>query len=119
MENYTLKAVFNPMKVEFTFKWDSRPYTIAPGGLELFPEFLANHAANCLANQMLWDEKKEIDDPKKPELIKEVLSHQWKVVDLTKEELAKPAEIKKDEKEEGDEDSEKEGGKKKEKEGKK
>ncbi len=81
---YDLKSVYNPLQDHFKFTWDGEEYEIKAKDIALFPPFLAEHAAKHLANQILWNKKKEIDDPLRPKILEDIFSHtEWEIVDLT------------------------------------
>ena len=76
-----MKSVFNPLGEDFEFKWDGEPYTIKSKSVELFPLFLADHAAGKIADTVLANEKKERNDISRGDIIAKILSHPYKIVD--------------------------------------
>lgn len=80
---FDLKAVYNPLKEDFVFTHDSADFVIPAKGIKVFPEFLIEFTVKALVNKILWDSGKEIDDISRPELVKEVLSHDFVITDTS------------------------------------
>jgi hypothetical protein len=49
----TILSLFNPLKEEFTFRWDKIPYTVGAGKTLNLPKFLAEHGAKHLVDYII------------------------------------------------------------------
>jgi uncharacterized coiled-coil protein SlyX len=51
MEGFKLKKLFNPTMEDFTFEYNSAPYTVKAGQSEDFVDYIAIHGAKKLADK--------------------------------------------------------------------
>lgn len=71
MAEFDTVNIFNPLKEEFTARWNGEPYTLKAGERRTFPTFLAIHIAKhlsdkCLAPQVEAIKKEQTDNPYRP-----------------------------------------------------
>jgi len=98
MSKYNVKSVFNLLDEDFEFKWDGEPYTIKAKSIELYPLFLADHAAGKIADSVLAEKKLSRNDLSRADIIAKILSHPYKIVDESVKEQKKTPVVKTEEK---------------------
>lgn len=57
---YDTIEVFNPMKEDFTVRFNGEPYLLKTGEVKLYPHFLAFHIAKHLSDKMLIPDLEKI-----------------------------------------------------------
>jgi len=67
MAEFNLTKIYNPLPINFVWKWDGVEYTVPARASKEFPEFLVKHFAEHLAGKILsenWElkVKKELGD---------------------------------------------------------
>jgi len=59
----------------FVGYWDSKPYTIKPGEIKFYPEFLAQHLAKHLSDKLMQERGISLNDhSKRAEIVAEMLN---------------------------------------------
>lgn len=59
----------------FVGYWDSKPYTIKPGEIKFYPEFLAHHLAKHLSDKLMQERGINLmDHAKRAEIVAEMLN---------------------------------------------